>query len=44
MSQDIYKEETEYLEYVEKCIAKELETAIEMLDKLRKQKITYDDA
>ena len=43
MSQDIYKEETEYLEYVEKCIAKELETAIEMLDKLRKQKITYDD-
>ena len=44
MSQDVYKEENAYLEYVEKCIAKELETATEMLDKLRKQKITYDDA
>ena len=44
MNENIYKEENEYLEYVEKCIAKELEVSTERLEKLREQKVSYDDA
>ena len=44
MNENIYKEENEYLEYVEKCIAKELKVSTERLEKLREQKVSYDDA
>lgn len=44
MSQEAYKEEMEYLEYVEQCIENELTVATAKLEELKKQKVTYDDA
>jgi len=44
MEKSVYEEERKYLDFVNKCIAVEIDQATENLQTLKNQKVTYDDA